>query len=99
MPEILLTELIEGPAVERLGERYEVTCLPDIWRNPVGLRTAMQGVRAVIVRNQTQLTRELIENAKQLEVIGRAGAGLDNIETDAAEQLGVAVSNTHAENS
>lgn len=99
MPEILLTELIEGPAVERLGERYEVTCLPDIWRNPVGLRTAMQDVRAVIVRNQTQLTRELIENAKQLEVIGRAGAGLDNIDTVAAEQLGVAVRNTPAENS
>ena len=99
MSEILLTELIEGPAVDRLGDRFQVVCLPDIWRDPIGLRTAMQEVRAVIVRNQTQLTKELIESSKRLEVIGRAGAGLDNIDTVAAEQLGIAVCNTPAENS
>jgi len=59
----------------------------------------MQDARAVIVRNQTQLTKELIESSKRLEVIGRAGAGLDNIDTVAAEQLGIAVCNTPAENS
>ncbi|MDE0816754.1 MAG: hydroxyacid dehydrogenase [Pirellulaceae bacterium] len=99
MPEILLTELIEGPAVDRLGDRFQVVCLPDIWRDPVELRTAMQDARAVIVRNQTQITKELIEFSKRLEVIGRAGAGLDNIDTVAAEQLGIAVCNTPAENS
>lgn len=99
MSEILLTELIEGPAVDRLGDQFEVVCLPDIWRDPIGLRTEMQDARAVIVRNQTQLTKELIESSKRLEVIGRAGAGLDNIDTVAAEQLGIAVCNTPAENS
>ncbi len=59
----------------------------------------MQDARAVIVRNQTQVTKELIESSKRLEVIGRAGAGLDNIDTVAAEQLGIAVCNTPAENS
>ena len=99
MPEILLTELIEGPAVDRLGDRFQVVCRPNIWRDPVGLKAAMQDVRAVIVRNQTELTRELIESSKRLAVIGRAGAGLDNIDTVAAEQLGIAVCNTPAENS
>ena len=99
MSEILLTELIEGPAVDRLGDQFQVVCLPDIWRDPTGLRTEMQDARAVIVRNQTQLTKELIESSKRLEVIGRAGAGLDNIDTVAAEQLGIAVCNTPAENS
>jgi D-3-phosphoglycerate dehydrogenase len=99
MPEILVTELIEGPAMVRLGNQFEVVCRPDIWRDPVGLKATMQDVRAVIVRNQTELTRELIESANRLEVIGRAGAGLNNIDTIAAEQLGVAVCNTPAENS
>ncbi|MBT4692514.1 MAG: hydroxyacid dehydrogenase [Planctomycetaceae bacterium] len=99
MPEILVTELIKGPAMERLGDEFQVACYPDIWRDPVGLKELMQDVRAVIVRNQTELTRELIESAKRLEVIGRAGTGLDNIDTVAAEQLGVTVCNTPAENS
>jgi D-3-phosphoglycerate dehydrogenase / 2-oxoglutarate reductase len=99
MPEILVTELIEGPALVRLGDQFEITCQPDIWRDPVGLKAAMLDVRAVIVRNQTELTRELIESANRLEVIGRAGAGLNNIDTVAAQQLGVAICNTPAENS
>ena len=45
-----------------------------------------------MVRNRTQVTRELIESAPHLKVIARAGVGLDNIDIKAADDHGVVVS-------
>ena len=39
---------------------------------------------ACVVRSSTRLTREVIESAKRLKVIGRAGVGLDNFHPHAA---------------
>jgi D-3-phosphoglycerate dehydrogenase / 2-oxoglutarate reductase len=49
---------------------------------------------AVIVRSATKVNSELLANAKKLRVIGRAGDGTDNIDMEAAKQLGIAVVNT-----
>ncbi|MBH0230273.1 phosphoglycerate dehydrogenase [Halobacillus yeomjeoni] len=48
---------------------------------------------ALIVRSQTQVTRELIEHAPNLKIIGRAGVGVDNIDLDAATERGIIVVN------
>ncbi|MGI2327940.1 phosphoglycerate dehydrogenase [Planococcus sp. YIM B11945] len=48
---------------------------------------------ALLVRSQTQVTRELIENADKLKIIGRAGVGVDNIDLDAATEHGIIVVN------
>lgn len=48
----------------------------------------------VIVRSRTKVTREVIEKAKNLKIIGRAGAGLDNINLEAAGVNEVEVMNT-----
>lgn len=48
---------------------------------------------ALIVRSQTQVTRELIEKATKLKIIGRAGVGVDNIDVDAATEKGIIVVN------
>lgn len=47
-----------------------------------------------VVRSGTQLTKEVIEAAKKLKVIGRAGVGLDNVDVDAASKKGIVVINT-----
>lgn len=47
--------------------------------------------RALVVRNKTQVTRELLEQAPRLQVVARAGVGLDNIDVAAAEKLGVVI--------
>ena len=48
---------------------------------------------AIIVRSETQVDRQMIEAAPRLEVIGRAGIGVDNIDLDAATECGVLVVN------
>lgn len=48
---------------------------------------------ALLVRSQTQVTRELIEKGDNLKIIGRAGVGVDNIDLDAATENGIIVVN------
>lgn len=48
---------------------------------------------AIIVRSQTKVTAEIIEAGKKLQVIGRAGVGVDNIDIDAATRHGIIVVN------
>ena len=48
---------------------------------------------ALVVRSETQVTAELLEMAPRLQVIGRAGVGVDNIDISAATQKGIAVVN------
>ncbi len=49
---------------------------------------------ALIIRSATKVTAELLAEAKKLRVIGRAGEGLDNVDTGKARELGIAVVNT-----
>src|SRR5207302_7149374 len=49
---------------------------------------------ALIVRSQTQVGSDVLEAGKNLKVVGRAGAGVDNIDVDAATRRGVIVMNT-----
>lgn len=49
---------------------------------------------ALIVRSSTKVTAALLERAKKLKVIGRAGAGVDNIDVEAATKKGIVVMNT-----
>jgi len=48
----------------------------------------------IVVRSRTKLTEEVLENAKNLKVIGRAGVGLDNIDLQKASELNIEVLNT-----
>ncbi|MBI4358787.1 MAG: phosphoglycerate dehydrogenase [Candidatus Omnitrophica bacterium] len=49
---------------------------------------------AIVVRSSTHLTKEIIQKAKRLKVIGRAGVGVDNVDLEAATKQGVIVMNT-----
>lgn len=48
----------------------------------------------LLIRSGTQVNAEVIEYAKNLKVVGRAGVGVDNVDLDAATQRGVIVMNT-----
>ena len=52
------------------------------------------GVHAFVVRSATKITRKVIEAATDLRVVGRAGVGVDNVDSDAATERGVVVMNT-----
>jgi D-3-phosphoglycerate dehydrogenase len=51
-------------------------------------------MHALVVRSETKISRQVIEAAPQLKVVGRAGVGVDNIDVEAATQHGVVVMNT-----
>ncbi|RJP29716.1 MAG: phosphoglycerate dehydrogenase [Candidatus Omnitrophota bacterium] len=65
---------------------------------PEELKAIIGEYDAVIVRSATKLTKDIIEKASRLKVIGRAGVGLDNVDLDSATAKGVIVMNTPAGN-
>jgi D-3-phosphoglycerate dehydrogenase len=65
---------------------------------PDQLRAVIGEYDGLIVRSSTTVTREIIEAADRLRVIGRAGIGVDNIDVAAATHRGIAVMNTPAGN-
>lgn len=67
--------------------------ISDPIKDPVALARALDGVDALLVRSATAVTADAIGDAKQLKVIGRAGAGVDTIDVEAATARGIAVMN------
>lgn len=92
---IIVTELIWEEGLEILKKAGEVLYDPDLWKTPK-LNTIIEDAQALIVRNQTNVNRALMESAPLLKVVGRLGVGLDNINLDAARELGISV--TYARN-
>lgn len=60
---------------------------------PAELKAIIGEYQGVVIRSDTKLTREIIEAADNLKIIGRAGVGLDNVDIEAATKKGVMVMN------
>jgi D-3-phosphoglycerate dehydrogenase len=60
---------------------------------PEELKKAVNGYDALVVRSESKITREILEAASHLQVVGRAGVGVDNIDVAAATEKGVVVVN------
>ena len=69
---------------------------PDQIKN--GLAAELADADALVVRSAVQADAALLESAPKLRVIGRAGVGVDNIDTDAATRKGIVVMNTPGAN-
>ena len=89
---ILITDPIDEKAIEHLrGRGLEVDL--EIGLSPQVLATRIGGYAGLIIRSGTTVDASVIE-ASELQVIGRAGVGVDNIDLDAATRKGIAVMNT-----
>ena len=96
MKKILLADSLDKEAVEKLKSlpQFEVTIKTGM-DEPELIKT-IPGYNAVIVRSATKITRKVIEAASGLEMIVRAGIGLDNVDAAAAKEKGIKVANTPA---
>jgi (S)-sulfolactate dehydrogenase len=71
MPDILISEQIRGEAVDAFAARFDVQIVPDLWRDPPALAEHFADVRALIIRNQTQITGELLGRAKRATSVAK----------------------------
>jgi D-3-phosphoglycerate dehydrogenase / 2-oxoglutarate reductase len=88
---ILISEDVWGAPFQTLEGSFPITRNDDLWNNPEELKVALKDVKALVVRNRTKVTAEVIAAAPKLKVIARAGVGLDNIDLKAADAAGVVV--------
>jgi len=91
MATVLVSEFMDGSALAFLENRLSVDYAPGLFDDQQTLMQRISAVDALIVRNRTPVTRELLNHAGQLKVIGRLGVGLDNIDLDAAKQANIQV--------
>ncbi len=89
--DILISEDLDAPAIKELGKKYQIIREPALWKDPAQLKKVISDARAIMVRNQTQVTAELMDSAPNLRAIGRVGVGLDNIAVDAATKRNIVV--------
>ncbi len=82
----------EGLKVLKSIKDFQVDVKTEL--KPEELKSVIKGYEALLVRSATKVTRDIIEAADKLKVIGRAGVGLDNVDLAAATQKGVIVMNT-----
>ena len=81
MKKVLITEFMEQDSVDKISQNFDVIYDTSLHENHDNLSSLIADTDAVIVRNKTQLTEELLLKAKQLTFVGRLGVGLDNIDT------------------
>ena len=98
MPKVLVADKISptGVALLKAQPGYEV--VEAYGSTPEQVLSLVADVDAILVRSETQITREVLAAAHRLVCVGRAGVGVDNIDVDAATERGVIVMNTPSGN-
>jgi len=96
---VLISDKMDPRCVEILQENPGVEVDVNIGLDAEELKNIIGDYEGLIVRSSTQVTAEILAGAGQLQVIGRAGVGVDNIDVKAATRSGVIVMNTPGGNS
>jgi len=94
MKKILIADALDKESTELLkaGPGFEVVVKTGL--DEAGLVQTVPGFNAVVVRSASKITRPVIEASSGLEIVVRAGIGLDNVDAVAAKEKGVKVANT-----
>jgi len=95
---ILVSDALSQEGLEILKEVKEFQVDVNTELKPEALKEIIKDYDALIVRSATKVTKDIINAAAKLKVIGRAGVGLDNVDLEAATQKGIIVMNTPAGN-
>src|ERR1700728_2830185 len=99
-PKVLISDALSSAAVAIFKDRgIEVDFQPNLGKDKDKLAEMINGFDGLAIRSATKVTAKMLEQAKSLKVIGRAGIGVDNVDVPAATARGVIVMNTPFGNS
>ncbi|MBI4455705.1 MAG: phosphoglycerate dehydrogenase [Acidobacteria bacterium] len=97
-PKVLISDNLSAGVADLLRDAgFAADFRPDISRSE--LLNCIGNFDALLVRSKTQVDAPLLACARSLKVVGRAGAGVDNIDLDTATRKGILVMNTPGGNS
>src|SRR5690242_2105503 len=99
-PRVLISDALSPAAVQIFKDRgIEVDFQPKLGADKEKLAAAVASFDGLAIRSATKVTPKVLERAKNLKVIGRAGIGVDNVDIPAATAKGITVMNTPFGNS
>ncbi len=100
MPKVLISDALSPAAVQIFKDRgIEVDFQPALGKDKEKLAELIGNYDGLAIRSATKVTAKILERARHLKVIGRAGIGVDNVDIPAATARGVIVMNTPFGNS
>ena len=95
-PKILIPEKVSADGLTLLQDQFEVHERKGL--SPDELRAIIGDYEALIVRSETRVTADLLNAAKKLKVVARAGVGVDNVDVQSATAHGIIVVNSPSGN-
>jgi D-3-phosphoglycerate dehydrogenase len=91
---VLVSDNLGQAGIRMLQEEDGIDVDVKTELTPDELKSVIGEYDALIIRSATKVTEDLLDAAKQLKVVGRAGIGLDNVDIPAATKRGIIVMNT-----
>ncbi len=88
---VVIADRIAAPGVALLKGVTGLDIVETVGKGAEALREALVDAAALVVRSETQVTKELMAGALKLRIIARAGIGVDNIDLEEATGRGIAV--------
>ena len=98
MPKVLISDKLSAESV-KVFEKYGIDVEINTNLSEKDLNNKIGSFDGLAIRSSTQVTKNTLEYANNLKIIGRAGIGVDNIDLDMATQKGIVVMNTPFGNS
>ncbi|KAF9697719.1 hypothetical protein EKO04_004453 [Ascochyta lentis] len=95
-PKVLIPEKVSSDGLALLQDQFEVHEKKGL--SPEELKNIIGDYEALIVRSETQVTADLLNAAKRLKVVARAGVGVDNVDVQSATSHGIIVVNSPSGN-
>src|SRR5436853_599247 len=93
LPKVLIADSISQRGIDELSRDNGVDVSIQTKLSPAKLIEIIPQFAALIVRSKTKVTSEVLNAAKKLRVVGRAGVGVDNVDVETATRRGVVVLN------
>jgi (S)-sulfolactate dehydrogenase len=88
---IIISEFMDEASVAQLNTRFDIHYDPTLADRRASLLAMLSAADALIVRNRTRVDSALLGAAPRLQLVGRLGVGLDNIDVEACQARRIAV--------